>query len=49
MQEDNHLPELTVRETFDFSGRCQGVGTRPGADGRHLGLAHLEDRPNVAL
>jgi hypothetical protein len=35
-QEDNHLPELTVRETFDFSGRCQGVGTRAGASGLHL-------------
>ena len=29
-QEDNHLPELTVRETFDFSARCQGVGAQAG-------------------
>eukprot|EP00249_Psilotum_nudum_P025134 c29384_g1_i2 orf=661-5040(+) len=27
-QHDLHLGELTVRETLDFSGRCQGVGTR---------------------
>ncbi|KAL0543693.1 hypothetical protein IC582_018796 [Cucumis melo] len=27
-QHDLHNWEMTVRETFDFSGRCQGVGTR---------------------
>ncbi|KAH9298064.1 hypothetical protein KI387_029746, partial [Taxus chinensis] len=27
-QTDLHVAELTVRETLDFSGRCQGVGTR---------------------
>ncbi|CAM6122577.1 unnamed protein product [Calypogeia fissa] len=27
-QHDLHIGELTVRETLDFSGRCQGVGTR---------------------
>lgn len=27
-QRDLHIAELTVRETLDFSGRCQGVGTR---------------------
>ncbi|EEF33323.1 ATP-binding cassette transporter, putative [Ricinus communis] len=27
-QHDLHYGELTVRETFDFSGRCLGVGTR---------------------
>lgn len=26
-QYDLHFPEMTVRETFDFSARCQGVGT----------------------
>ncbi|BDA40539.1 Pleiotropic drug resistance protein 1 [Coccomyxa sp. Obi] len=26
-QEDQHMPELTVRETLDFSARCQGVGS----------------------
>ncbi|XP_024517239.1 ABC transporter G family member 34 [Selaginella moellendorffii] len=26
-QNDVHLGELTVRETFDFSSRCQGVGS----------------------
>ncbi|XP_024516623.1 ABC transporter G family member 31 [Selaginella moellendorffii] len=25
-QEDNHIGEMTVRETLDFSARCQGVG-----------------------
>ncbi|DBA84895.1 TPA: transcription factor [Trebouxia sp. C0004] len=25
-QNDLHQPELTVRETFDFAARCQGVG-----------------------
>jgi len=27
-QNDLHHGEMTVRETLDFSGRCQGVGTR---------------------
>ncbi|KAJ0092911.1 hypothetical protein Patl1_24755 [Pistacia atlantica] len=27
-QYDLHIPEMTVRETIDFSARCQGVGTR---------------------
>ncbi|KAG5525525.1 hypothetical protein RHGRI_031986 [Rhododendron griersonianum] len=27
-QHDLHLPEMTVRETLDFSARCQGVGSR---------------------
>ncbi|KAK9141567.1 hypothetical protein Syun_010967 [Stephania yunnanensis] len=27
-QYDWHAPEMTVRETLDFSGRCQGVGTK---------------------
>ncbi|KAL0928880.1 hypothetical protein M5K25_000808 [Dendrobium thyrsiflorum] len=27
-QHDTHIGEVTVRETFDFSGRCLGVGTR---------------------
>ncbi|KAK9836331.1 hypothetical protein WJX81_006307 [Elliptochloris bilobata] len=26
-QEDQHMPELTVRETLDFSARCQGTGS----------------------
>lgn len=30
-QEDQHMPELTVRETFDFSNCCQGVGSNAGA------------------
>ncbi|KAI8531763.1 hypothetical protein RHMOL_Rhmol11G0160900 [Rhododendron molle] len=27
-QNDLHIPEMTVRETHDFSARCQGVGSR---------------------
>ncbi|KAE8679805.1 Pleiotropic drug resistance protein 12 [Hibiscus syriacus] len=27
-QNDVHVGEMTVQETFDFSARCQGVGTR---------------------
>uniref|UniRef100_A0A0D6QVQ0 ABC transporter domain-containing protein n=1 Tax=Araucaria cunninghamii TaxID=56994 RepID=A0A0D6QVQ0_ARACU len=27
-QNDLHYAEMTVRETLDFSGRCQGVGSR---------------------
>eukprot|EP00250_Pteridium_aquilinum_P014948 c22298_g1_i1 orf=828-5267(+) len=27
-QEDRQIGEMTVRETLDFSGRCQGVGAR---------------------
>ncbi|KAK0607498.1 hypothetical protein LWI29_015832 [Acer saccharum] len=27
-QYDLHIPEMTVRETIDFSARCQGVGNR---------------------
>ena len=29
-QQDLHVPDMTVRETLDFSARCQGVGTRYG-------------------
>ncbi|XP_047315156.1 pleiotropic drug resistance protein 3-like [Impatiens glandulifera] len=27
-QTDLHIPEITVRETLDFSARCQGIGSR---------------------
>ncbi|XP_058074655.1 ABC transporter G family member 31-like [Magnolia sinica] len=27
-QQDWHVPEMTVRETLEFSGRCQGVGIK---------------------
>ena len=29
-QNDVHVGEMTVKETLDFSARCQGVGTRFG-------------------
>ncbi|XP_049933597.1 pleiotropic drug resistance protein 3-like isoform X2 [Nymphaea colorata] len=28
-QYDLHMPEMTVRETLDFSARCQGLGSKP--------------------
>ncbi len=30
-QGDTHVAQLTVRETLDFSARCQGAGNRAGA------------------
>ncbi len=32
MQNDLHQPELTVRETFNFAARVQGVGHKAGKD-----------------
>lgn len=29
-QHDTHVGEMTVRETLNFSSRCQGVGSRYG-------------------
>lgn len=29
-QYDLHIPEMTVRETIDFSACCQGIGNRAG-------------------
>lgn len=29
-QQDWHVAEMTVRETLDFSARCQGVGCKYG-------------------
>lgn len=29
-QDDLHIPEMTVRETLDFSSCCQGTGSRSG-------------------
>jgi ABC-type multidrug transport system ATPase subunit len=37
-QNDDHIGELTVRETLDFAARCQGVGSRFDL------LAELEQR-----
>ncbi|GFS35362.1 pleiotropic drug resistance 4 [Actinidia rufa] len=31
-QQDLHMAEMTVRETLEFSGRCQGVGFKRGLD-----------------
>lgn len=30
-QHDLHIGEMTVRETLEFSARCQGVGSRYGS------------------
>ena len=35
-QNDVHVGEMTVKETLDFSARCQGVGTRYGKIILHL-------------
>jgi ABC-type sugar transport system ATPase subunit len=37
-QQDLHVPDMTVRETLDFSARCQGVGTRYGESIKTLWL-----------
>lgn len=38
-QEDVHMGELTVRETFDFAARCMGAGTKAGEPFQHC-LTH---------
>jgi ABC-type multidrug transport system ATPase subunit len=42
-QYDLHIPEMTVRETIDFSARCQGVGSRAG---KFLAYSILDYRQN---
>lgn len=37
-QQDLHVAEMTVRETLDFSARCQGIGTRYGKWGKWLAV-----------
>ena len=37
-QHDLHIGEMTVRETLEFSARCQGVGTRFGMTLNNKGL-----------
>lgn len=39
-QEDQHLPELTVRETFDFSACTQGAGSNAGGLSRTAHSLH---------
>ncbi len=47
-QNDLHQPELTVRETFDFAARCQGVGHKAGGPITAVWLAGwLSVRPSV--
>lgn len=40
-QYDLHMPEMTVRETIDFSAHCQGVGSRAGNFLCYLALSVL--------
>lgn len=40
-QYDLHIPEMTVRETIDFSALCQGVGSRAGNFPCYLVLSDL--------
>ncbi|KAK7275991.1 hypothetical protein RIF29_17120 [Crotalaria pallida] len=44
-QTDNHIAELTVRETFDFAARCQGA--KEGFAEYTKDLARLEKERNV--
>ncbi len=41
-QQDIHLAELTVRETFDFAARCQGTGHKAGIVPALLTAAQLQ-------
>ncbi|GAU43517.1 hypothetical protein TSUD_245450 [Trifolium subterraneum] len=44
-QTDNHIPELTVRETLDFAARCQGAQEGFAAYTKDLG--RLENEKNI--
>ncbi|XP_031100886.1 ABC transporter G family member 31 [Ipomoea triloba] len=44
-QTDNHIAELTVRETLDFAARCQGADQ--GLGGYMKDLTHLEKERNI--
>ncbi|KAK4857178.1 hypothetical protein QYF36_025378 [Acer negundo] len=44
-QTDNHIPELTVRETLDFAARCQG--SSEGFSGYMKDLTHLEKERKI--
>ncbi|KAL4597775.1 hypothetical protein ACB092_11G013400 [Castanea dentata] len=44
-QTDNHIAELTVRETLDFAARCQGASE--GFSGYMKELARLEKERNI--
>lgn len=39
-QTDNHIAELTVRETFDFAARCQGASE--GFSGIYIAFIKLK-------
>ncbi|KAL5976775.1 transcription factor [Asimina triloba] len=41
-QNDVHIRQMTVKETLDFSARCQGVGSRYGVLIAHAGASNLE-------
>jgi ABC-type sugar transport system ATPase subunit len=46
-QNDVHVGEMTVKETLDFSARCQGVGTRYGKKNDSFRLPVLLTSPLV--
>ncbi|WVZ69772.1 hypothetical protein U9M48_018507 [Paspalum notatum var. saurae] len=51
-QEDVHLAEMTVRETFSFSARCQGTGARQGLLSEVCArekVANIKPDPNINL
>lgn len=43
-QYDQHISEMTVRETLDFSARCQGIGGREGRFAPHLVMVNISQR-----
>ena len=47
-QNDLHQPELTVRETFDFAARCQGVGHKAG-EASFLSSGHAGRRQGCSV
>ena len=47
-QHDLHTAEMTVRETIDFSARCQGVGSRTGRC-HHKAMLSLKHSLNYFL
>ncbi|KAI5418691.1 ABC transporter G family member 37 [Lathyrus oleraceus] len=47
-QYDLHIPEMTVRETIDFSARCQGVGSRAGHVPTATDMPTANDMPTAS-
>jgi hypothetical protein len=48
-QHDNHIGEMTVRETLAFSARCQGVGTSYGTTISFFCCSYCTNLQNLVL